>query len=141
TDIRNTMLGIRPNSTSNSQRAMTSNRNEQHVESTHDTGSTSTVLLPVEWSESQSYSYRPIQEQIAENSLKETIFAANLPVMGRLTRMFLPDVGHYGIDIAVREGTAVRSIGDGRVISANWTFSYGYVVTIMHSDGYVVVFK
>lgn len=141
TDIRNTMLGIRSNGSSISNGNSTSNQELPQRESNQDTGSTSSVVLSAEWSNNQTYSFRPLHEQIAENSLRGTNFPANLPVLGRLTRTYLPNLGHYGIDIAVREGTVVRSIGDGRVIGADWTLSFGYVVTIMHSDGYVVVFK
>ena len=63
------------------------------------------------------------------------------PVDGYLTRGFDARSGHYAIDIAVEEGSIVRSIGDGYVILADWTHEGGYAIAIQHSDGYVTVFK
>lgn len=50
------------------------------------------------------------------------------------------DVGygsHLGIDIATAQGTPVRSIGDGEVLSAGWQAGWGNTVSIKHtlSDG------
>lgn len=50
------------------------------------------------------------------------------------------DVGygsHLGIDIATAQGTPVRSIGDGEIISASWQSGWGNIVAIKHtlSDG------
>ncbi|MGI9173940.1 MAG: murein hydrolase activator EnvC family protein, partial [Rhodothermales bacterium] len=63
------------------------------------------------------------------------------PVDGFLTRGFDARTGHYGADIAVEEGTLVRSIGDGHVILADWTHDGGYAIAVQHADGYVSVYK
>lgn len=63
------------------------------------------------------------------------------PVQGFLTRRFDARTGHFAIDIAVEEGTMVRSIGDGYVIFADWTHEGGYALAVQHADGYVSIYK
>jgi murein DD-endopeptidase MepM/ murein hydrolase activator NlpD len=43
---------------------------------------------------------------------------------------------HFGVDFAAPEGTAVRTIGDGRVVFAGWNGSYGRFVKIQHGPVY-----
>ena len=78
---------------------------------------------------------------MGERYVSSIQFPALPPVEGYLTRGFDARSGHYAIDIAVEEGTIVRSIGDGYVILADWTHEGGYSIAIQHSDGYVTVFK
>ncbi|WP_435972970.1 M23 family metallopeptidase [Streptomyces sp. Qhu_M48] len=42
---------------------------------------------------------------------------------------------HTGQDFAVPTGTAVRSVGPGRVVTAGYGRSYGYEVVVRHPDG------
>ncbi|HRR09518.1 MAG TPA: M23 family metallopeptidase [Rhodothermales bacterium] len=63
------------------------------------------------------------------------------PVGGFVTRGFEAKSGHYGIDIAVQKGTAVRSIADGYVTFADWTHEGGFVIVIQHAGGYISVYK
>ncbi len=63
------------------------------------------------------------------------------PVEGFLTRGFDAKSGHYGVDLAVEEGTVVRAIGSGYVIFADWTQAGGFVIVVQHADGYVSVYK
>jgi len=63
------------------------------------------------------------------------------PVSGFFTRGFDAHTGHYGVDIAVEEGTMVRAIGDGYVITADWTQAGGYAIVVQHADGYVSIYK
>lgn len=64
-----------------------------------------------------------------------------LPVSGRITRRYMPNSGHFGTDIAVKEGTALRNYAKGTVIGSDWTTLYGFVITVMHDDGHVMVYK
>jgi murein DD-endopeptidase MepM/ murein hydrolase activator NlpD len=46
------------------------------------------------------------------------------------------DVGygsHLGVDIATAQGTPVRSIGDGEVMSAGWQSGWGNTISIKHT--------
>lgn len=57
------------------------------------------------------------------------------------TRDFDAGNAHYGIDIAVSEGTLVRAVGEGYIVLADWTQGAGYTIAVQHSDGYLSVYK
>ncbi len=63
------------------------------------------------------------------------------PVEGFVTRPINSRIDHYGVDIAVPEGTVIRSIGDGYVVFADWTHEGGYALAIQHAKGYLSVYK
>jgi murein DD-endopeptidase MepM/ murein hydrolase activator NlpD len=60
---------------------------------------------------------------------------------GFTTRTFDARDAHFGIDLAVSEGTMVRAVGDGYVVLSDWTQEGGYTVAVQHSDGYLSVYK
>lgn len=99
------------------------------------------IVFPPEWSRAtRSMTGRPV---IRGTSAEQEggIFPARLPVSGRITRPYMPEIGHFGTDIAVKEGTVLRNIAKGTVIGSDWTIPYGYVLTIIHDDGHVMVYK
>ena len=53
----------------------------------------------------------------------------------------MPRKGHFAIDIATEAGTMVRSIGDGYVIFADWTYTSGHTIIVQHAEGYLSVYK
>src|SRR5690606_11848779 len=59
------------------------------------------------------------------------------PVRGRISSRFGPRWGrmHYGLDIAVPEGTPVRAAAGGIVRFSGWRGGYGYLVIIDHGNG------
>jgi murein DD-endopeptidase MepM/ murein hydrolase activator NlpD len=65
------------------------------------------------------------------------------PVVGRLGSSFGSRIDpfsgmgafHAGIDLTVNEGTAVKATGDGVVVHAEWSGSYGRLVVIDHGNG------
>lgn len=81
------------------------------------------------------------ETRAVETYLASLQFPALPPVQGFFARGFDAARGHYGIDEAVAEGTPVRAIGDGYVVSADWTNDGGYVVAVQHADGYLSVYK
>lgn len=69
-------------------------------------------------------------------------FPVDPPVTsGFPTRGFEAQTGHYGVDVAVSEGTYVRAIGRGFVVVADWTRDGGYTVAVQHPGGYLSVYK
>ncbi|MBO6574099.1 MAG: M23 family metallopeptidase [Rhodothermales bacterium] len=68
-------------------------------------------------------------------------FPALPPVDGFVTRGFEPRIGHYALDIAVTEGSVVRSLSGGYVVLADWTHDGGYVIAVQHSGGFLSVYK
>lgn len=69
-------------------------------------------------------------------------FPVDPPVpSGFPTRGFNAETGHYGVDIAVSEGTYVRAVASGFVVVADWTRDGGYTVAVQHAGGYLSVYK
>lgn len=84
---------------------------------------------------------RAITSEAVEAYLASLQFPVLVPVEGFWARGFDASRGHYGLDIAVEEGTPIRSIGDGYVVFADWTNDGGYVVAVQHADGYLSAYK
>jgi murein DD-endopeptidase MepM/ murein hydrolase activator NlpD len=57
------------------------------------------------------------------------------------TRNFDASNAHFGVDIAVSEGSYVRAVGEGYVVLSDWTQGGGYTIAVQHSDGYLSVYK
>lgn len=68
-------------------------------------------------------------------------FPVRSPVEGTLTRGYLPDEMHFGIDIATKENEPVLNIADGSVFSSGWTINNGFVISIQHNDGIISTYK
>jgi len=68
-------------------------------------------------------------------------FPTDYPIDGTFTRGYNPENGHYGIDIATKEGTSFKAIADGAVVNQDWTINYGFVLHIQHSNGIITVYK
>ena len=84
----------------------------------------------------------PISESGAGTAFMASMhFPVLPPVSGIVTRSFEARAGHFAIDIAVDEGSLVRSIGEGYVILSDWTHDGGQILAIQHGDGYVSVYK
>ena len=87
--------------------------------------------------------------RLAQKAVKEARIAAEkarpkwvVPLLGyRLTAGFgdygLWSSAHTGQDFAAPYGTAVRSIGDGKIIFASYDGAYGNKLVVEHPDGTV----
>lgn len=103
---------------------------------------TSEIIFPEEWNKmGRMVGFRPGIRQSSKKIVKQNIFPAQFPVIGTITRPYLPDMGHLGFDIALREGTPIRSFADGVIISVDWTLTYGYVVSVAHDQHIIVLYK
>jgi len=89
---------------------------------------------------------KTIQAQTAlpDSTLHETL----LPVDGQITSgvgMRVDPIdgnwrNHNGIDIAVPEGTPVKSVADGTVLYAGLRSGYGWTVLIEHDNGMITLY-
>jgi murein DD-endopeptidase MepM/ murein hydrolase activator NlpD len=70
-------------------------------------------------------------------------FAYNFipPVKGIIVNNFDKDKKHFGIDIALKKGSTVKSIADGRVIFANWSPDTGNTIIIQHPNNIISIYK
>lgn len=57
-----------------------------------------------------------------------------IPANGPITQNYNPPY-HHGIDIAIPEGTLIRSQGKGKVLEARWDDIYGQVVVVEYKNG------
>ncbi|SDM29888.1 Peptidase family M23 [Lentzea albidocapillata subsp. violacea] len=78
-------------------------------------------------------------EYEAEQARKIKVFA---PTQGTITSNYGPRSGatHYGLDIANRIGTPIRSVMDGVVVDAGPASGFGLWVRIRHTDGTIAVY-
>jgi len=69
-----------------------------------------------------------------------------IPVEGFITKIFqkndlLTGESHTGIDIVAKEGSVIRSVADGVVVFANWTYEGGNVIIMDHLNGFISFYK
>ncbi|MEX0843780.1 MAG: M23 family metallopeptidase [Balneolaceae bacterium] len=81
-------------------------------------------------------------EVLFSNVARNTVnFPSRYPVQGSLTRGYLPDEEHYGLDIATKKNEPVINIADGSVFNSSWTINNGYVISVQHNEGVVTTYK
>ncbi|PCI23288.1 MAG: peptidase M23 [Piscirickettsiaceae bacterium] len=82
----------------------------------------------------------PENKNKAFHSLKGSL---RWPLKGALRKRFgsARRSGRFdGVLIAAREGTAIRSISDGRVVYADWLRGYGLLLIIDHGENYLSLY-
>jgi len=57
-----------------------------------------------------------------------------------ISRFFNPEIYHFGIDIALKQGTPVKATADGVVTIADQNEDLGYYVMIKHASGYSTLY-
>lgn len=68
-------------------------------------------------------------------------FPIILPVQGFISRSFIPDEGHFGIDIIGKEGIPIMAAASGTVVFSDWSYDYGFMMIIAHGNGFLTVYK
>ena len=63
------------------------------------------------------------------------------PVEGFFSRVYNPESGHLGIDIAGKEGSAILAAAPGTVIFSDWLYDYGFTLIVAHENGYLTMYK
>ncbi len=63
------------------------------------------------------------------------------PSKGYISRGFMPEFGHMGIDFVEKTGTLVFAAASGYVVFADYTVNDGYMIILNHPDGFVTVYK
>jgi murein DD-endopeptidase MepM/ murein hydrolase activator NlpD len=63
------------------------------------------------------------------------------PAEGFISRGFIPEKGHFGMDIVLKTGSAVYASGNGYVAFAGYTPEDGYIIIVNHSGEFVTLYK
>ncbi len=63
------------------------------------------------------------------------------PMDGVISNKFSPDKGHYGLDIAAKEGTPVYASANGYVVFSGYTTDDGMMVILAHPGDHITVYK
>ncbi len=80
--------------------------------------------------------------KVTPNSVGDEIFLGlQRPCNGSISRKFDPEMGHYGIDYALKEGSPVYAAENGYVLFSDFTVDYGNTIIIVHGKGFVTIYK
>lgn len=63
------------------------------------------------------------------------------PVTGFISQKFLPEKGHFGIDLVISENTPVMASANGYVVFSDFTLNDGNTIILAHAAGYITVYK
>ena len=68
-------------------------------------------------------------------SIQEMIFIP--PLTGMVSDTFLPEKGHYGVDIVAPKGSHIKSIQKGTVIVSTFSVETGHMIGIQHNNNVI----
>jgi len=60
---------------------------------------------------------------------------------GIVSSFYDPSNSHFGIDITCKEEEPIKSVLDGTVLMSSWTKDSGYVISIIHPNNLISVYK
>lgn len=105
-----------------------------------DAGRTSNLEIPKPTSIS-SESNTPKAVRVAQRISDRSAINLTTPISGSISAPFMPDKGHYGVDVVAPKNTPVKAVMDGFVVVADWTIDTGNTIGIQHRNGYVSFYK
>ncbi len=104
------------------------------------------MLKSIEISEAEQKQGKPealsnsdVLESMKTRELDHLVFAS--PLSGSISAEYDPSREHLGTDIIAPKGTAVKSVMEGIVLSAEWSAESGNAVIIQHPRNIVSVYK
>jgi murein DD-endopeptidase MepM/ murein hydrolase activator NlpD len=68
-------------------------------------------------------------------------FGSPLTSTAIMNNPFEPGKGHYGIDIADKEGTPIKAVLGGTVILSTWSYESGFMIAVQHHNNFVSFYK
>lgn len=78
-----------------------------------------------------------LQKMFLKNPVDFRYISSGFTTGKRYISAFNISTGHRAIDYAAALGTPIKSVGDGKVVSAGWNSQgYGYLVSIRHNSTY-----
>lgn len=58
-----------------------------------------------------------------------------------VSRGFIPEIGHFGVDFSAKVGTPISAVANGYVVFADFTIDDGFMIIISHPDQFISVYK
>lgn len=89
------------------------------------------------------YSFRNIfnLQERQNNEKTESSFFFIMPAKGYIAREYNPEIGHFGIDIALKRKTPIYAAASGYVLYAGYSLDDGFFLIIAHNQNYHTVYK
>lgn len=78
---------------------------------------------------------------VFEQATKKNEIVFFAPIKGEITSGFNSKNKHFAVDIAVDKNTPVKTIADGTVVFSGFTADAGYMIIIVHSQGFISIYK
>ena len=72
--------------------------------------------------------------------LAEELFLI-VPAKGIVSQAYDQNNKHFAVDIALEEGTPIKSVANGTIVFAEYTAQTGYVIMVEHDLGMLSVYK
>ena len=72
--------------------------------------------------------------------LSEELFLI-VPAKGIISQAYDQNNKHFAVDIALEEGTPIKSVANGTIVFAEYTAQTGYVIMVEHDLGMLSVYK
>lgn len=88
------------------------------------------------YEETEKYNLASIPTKPTENAL---VFFR--PVSGVIASQFLPRESKFGISIITSPRETVKSVLEGTIVFAEYTFDNQWVIQVQHNNGYISVYK
>lgn len=63
------------------------------------------------------------------------------PVKGTISKAFMSEEGHFGIDIIAPKHSPIVAPLDGTVIQSDWSLNDGYSIGLLHDDNIITIYK
>lgn len=94
--------------------------------------------LREEVAEDESFSLSGKSNAVADEVRQKHFIS---PVEGYVTDEYNATKQHYGIDIATKADEPVKSVLDGKVVSAEYSLQTGWVIAVQHTDNLLSFYK
>ncbi len=104
-----------------------------------DIKTTEDSLLRLEWDNSRNYDLIYSTSRKSNSGISKFVFFT--PLHGSVINGYDIKKAHYGVDILGKKDATIFSTLDGTVIFSGWTYEYGYIISIQHSDNLISVYK
>ena len=82
-----------------------------------------------------------LSEIINTTNINQDILLMPPVSSGIISSAYDPNKGHFGVDFVCKEEEPIKSTLDGTVLVSSWTKDSGYVISIIHPNNLISVYK